>query len=125
LKPLRFAIGAIVLAGASPALAMDVEAFLVRVDALERLGPFALFSKDFYRLKRLVEADGEVLKAEYAEAKAAGQPTDFCPPVQGKPRVSPNEYLRALKAVPAEQRRSTTTKDVLTSLLERKYPCAD
>lgn len=123
MKPARLALAAFLLASASPALAMDVEAFLVRVHALERLGPFAFFSRDFYRLKRLVEADGERLKAEFADAKAAGRPVAFCPPGKGKPRVNPKEYLAALKAVPEEQRRSTTTKDVLKTVLERKYPC--
>jgi hypothetical protein len=123
LKPARLALAAFILASASPALAMDVEAFLVRVEALERLGPFAFFSRDFYRLKGLVEADGEQLKAEFAQAKAAGQPVSFCPPEEGKPRVNPKEYLAALKAIPEEQRRSTTTKDVLKTVLERKYPC--
>ena len=124
MKTARFALAALVLASASPALAMDVEAFLVRVEALERLGPFAFFSRDFYRLKKMVEEDGEVLKAEFAEAKTAGRPVAFCPPEKGKPRVSPNEYLAALRAVPQDQRRATTTKDVLKSVLERKYPCS-
>jgi hypothetical protein len=123
LKPARLALAAFILASASPALAMNVEAFLVRVHTLEQLGPFAFFSRDFYRLKRLVEADGEQLKAEFADAKAAGRPVAFCPPEKGKPRVNPKEYLAALKAVPEEQRRSTTTKDVLKTVLERKYPC--
>ncbi|WP_395622611.1 hypothetical protein [Sphingomonas daechungensis] len=119
----RFLAAAIILVSASPALATDVESFLVRVHKVQRLGPFAFFSPEFYRLKHLVEADGEELKTEYADLKAAGRPTAFCPPVADKPRVSPNEYLAALKAVPAERRRVTTTKDVLRTVLERKYPC--
>lgn len=108
-----------------PALGADVASFLERVHALQRLGPFAFFSPDFYRLKALVEADGEVLKTEYARARAEQRVTAFCPPSTGKPRVSPSEYLAALNAVPPESRAITTTKDVLRTVLERKYPCSD
>jgi len=123
LRAYRLGLAVFVLASASPALAEEVASFLVRVKAVERLGPFAFFSRDFYRLKALVEADGEELKKEYAEAKAAGRETTFCPPAKDKPRVNPKEYLAALNAVPEDQRKTTTTKDVLKTVLERKYPC--
>jgi hypothetical protein len=108
---------------AAPASAQDVEHFLVRVDRLLARGPFALFSRDFYRLKALVERDGDSLKLEYAREKAAGRPTAFCPPAKGKPRVSKDEYLAALRAVPVARRATTDTRDVLRAVLERKYPC--
>ena len=114
---------ALVVAPLTPAPAQDVSHFLVRVDRLVRRGPFALLSPDFYRLKHLVEADGDQLKLEYARARAAGQATRFCPPTTDKPRVSKDEYLRALRAVPPHQRLTTDTKDVLRTVLERKYPC--
>ncbi len=103
--------------------AQDVAHFLVRVDTLIARGPFALLSPDFYRLKRLVEANGDELKLEFAREKELGHRTAFCPPVADKPRVSKTEYLSALRAVPVAHRRSTDTKDVLRSLLEKKYPC--
>lgn len=114
---------AALLTNSAPAQAMDVASFLARVDALERLGPFALVSRDFYRLKRLVEDDGKALKAEYAAAEAERRAVAFCPPATGKPRVGPKEYLAAAKAVPPDQRATTDTKDVLRQVLERKYPC--
>jgi hypothetical protein len=107
----------------APARAADVASFLIRVRAVQRLGPFAFFAPEFYRLKALVEADGEALKSEYAVAIAEHRSTYFCPPATGKPKVSPSEYLAALDAVPGERRATTTTKDVLRTVLERKYPC--
>ena len=103
--------------------AQDVAHFLVRVDRLLARGPFALFSRDFYRLKRLVEADGDQLKREYAIEKEQGHRTAFCPPTTDKPRVGKTEYLAALRAVPLAKRATTDTKDVLRTVLERKYPC--
>ena len=113
----------IALAPVTAASAQDVARFLVRVDKLISRGPFALFSRDFYRLKREIEADGDTLKKEYAREKAAGRATSFCPPAHGKPRVSKNEYLAALRAVPVAKRSTTDTKDVLRTVLEHKYPC--
>ena len=117
---------AVLLIGApvTAASAQDVAHFLVRVDTLLSRGPFALLSPDFYRLKRLVEANGDELKAEYARKQALRQPTAFCPPAVGKPRVGKTEYLRALRAVPVKLRSTTDTRDVLRTLLQKKYPCA-
>lgn len=114
----------IAIAPVTAASAQDVAHFLVRVDKLLARGPFALFSRDFYRLKREIETDGDKLKKEFAREKATGRPTLFCPPAQGKPRVNKHEYLAALRAVPVAQRKTTDTKDVLRTVLERKYPCA-
>lgn len=116
-----------VLIAAAPVTAVgaqDVATFLVRVDRLIARGPMALLSRDFYRLKAAIEADGDALKKDFARAKAAGHATDFCPPAKGKPRVNKHEYLAALRAVPAARRKSTDTKDVLRTVLERKYPCS-
>lgn len=120
----KLILGALIAAAPVTAVgAQDVATFLVRVDRLLARGPLALLSRDFYRLKSLIEADGDALKKEFASAKAAGHASDFCPPAKGKPRVSKHEYLAALRAVPAARRKTTDTKDVLRSLLERKYPC--
>lgn len=113
----------LIVAPVTAASAQDVARFLVRVDKLLARGPFALLSPDFYRLKRLVEANGDELKVEYAAKQARREPTAFCPPLKDKPRVGKTEYLAALRAVPPAQRATTDTKDVLRSLLEKKYPC--
>lgn len=113
----------LILAPITAASAQDVERFLARAETLIRRGPFALFSPDFYRLKALVEANGEELKAEYAREKALGNRTAFCPPKTDKPRVGKTEYLAALRAVPVDRRATTDTRDVLRSVLEKKYPC--
>ena len=107
----------------TPAPAQDVAHFMVRVDHMLSLGPFALLTRDFYRLKHLVEADGDQLKREYAVEQALGHKTKFCPPTTDKPRVNKNEYLAALRAVPLNRRATTDTKDVLRTVLESKYPC--
>lgn len=121
----KLILGALIaITPVTAASAQDVARFMVRVDKLLARGPLALFSRDFYRLKREIEADGAALKKEFASEKAAGRATDFCPPAKGKPRVGKHEYLAALRAVPVAQRTATDTKDVLRTVLETKYPCA-
>jgi len=121
---LKLALGLLLIAAPVTAVsAQDVAHFLVRVDTLIARGPFALLSPDFYRLKRLVEANGDELKAEYARKQALREPTAFCPPINDKPRVNKSEYLRALRAVPVSHRATTDTRDVLRTVLEKKYPC--
>ena len=120
---LKMALAVALIAAPTAASAQDVAHFLVRVDTLIARGPFALLSPDFYRLKRLVEANGDELKAEYERKLALREPTNFCPPVNDKPRVNKTEYLNALRAVPVSHRATTDTKDVLRTLLEKKYPC--
>ncbi|MEO7786228.1 MAG: hypothetical protein ABIR77_00175 [Sphingomicrobium sp.] len=120
----KLALGLLLIAApVTAASAQDVAHFLVRVDTLIARGPFALLSPDFYRLKRLVEANGDELKSEFARKQALHEATAFCPPAVDKPRVSKTEYLRALRAVPVSHRATTDTKDVLRTLLEKKYPC--
>ena len=47
---MRFTVGVLLaLLLAAPAQAQDVDHFLKRVDRLLARGPFALFSRDFYR----------------------------------------------------------------------------
>lgn len=123
MRSLAWTAAAAVLAVPAPAVAQDVASFLDRVHSLQRLGPFALLTPSFYRLKHLVEADGEALKAEYVRDAAEHRPTRFCPPQADKPRVSKDEFLAQLNAVPVDKRPTTDTKDVLRTLLERKYPC--
>ncbi|MEO6256283.1 MAG: hypothetical protein ABIO69_05690 [Sphingomicrobium sp.] len=123
MKPRAAIAAAALLAIPVPAQAVDVATFVKRVDALERFGPLALLMPEFRRLKRLIEADGDALKADYARAKAENRPTDFCPPKAGKPRFSKDEFLAGVYAVPLDQRATTDTKEVLRVLLERKYPC--
>ena len=120
----KLILGALLLvAPVTAAPAQDVAHFLVRVDHMLAIGPFALLTPDFYRLKALVEANGEELKLEYAQKKARHETTLFCPPTTDKPRVGKTEYLAALRAVPLNRRLTTDTKDVLRTVLEHKYPC--
>ena len=115
--------GGLILTPLGAAQAQDVRHFLIRVDRLLARGPFALLSRDFYRLTHEIERDGEALKADFEREKAAGRPTAFCPPTTDKPRVGKTEFLATLRAVPVNRRSTTDTKDVLRTLLEHKYPC--
>jgi hypothetical protein len=121
LKPARFALAAVLLVSAAPALASDVANFLARAEVLQRRGPFALLSSDYRALKREGEAAGDELKAERVALVKAGKPTPYCPPPNGT--VGDTELLNAFRAIPPAQRPHTSVKDGMRAYLARKWPC--
>jgi hypothetical protein len=121
LNPVRFALAAIVLASASPALAMDVATFLERADKLKKKGPMALFTSEYRLLKREAEDAGAQLKAENAALVKARKPTPYCPPKKGS--LGSNELLAGFRAIPAADRPRTSVKDGMRIYLAKKWPC--
>jgi hypothetical protein len=106
----------------SAASAMPVSMFLPRVEALQKKGPMALFSKDLEVLTNQVKADLGEIRSERLAAKTAGQPAEFCPPPEGG-KFTDKDIISAMRAVPVQQRASTSTKSALKALLIRRYPC--
>ena len=112
----------IAVLAASAAPAMPVSTFLPKAEALERKGAMALFSRDLKFLTNQIKKDLGEIRAERLASKAAGKPTAFCPPAEGG-KLSDKDIMVAMRAVPAQQRASTSTKDALKALLVRRYPC--
>ena len=113
------AIIAVSIFAGSPAGAMSVADLLSKADALQAKGMMALFSSDF----RLVKADViSGFKAWHAQITPPGRPPNACPP-QGDQKMSSDEILAMLKAVPVAQRGATSTADALVAALNRRFPC--
>ena len=102
--------------------AMPVSTFLTKADALKKKGPMALFSSDLKLLTNQVKADAALVRQERLASKAAGKRPAFCPP-EGGTRLTDKDILAAMEAVPAAQRRATSTKDALRAFLVRRHPC--
>ena len=111
---------AIPLTGAAAA-GMDVATFLAQANRLKAKGPFALMSGDFKLLTREITSASQSLKTERLALKAAGKPTDYCPPA--KASMDSNEILKAMEAIPPAQRGMTDVRTALRGLMIRKYPC--
>lgn len=111
----------LMLAVAAPAGAMDVATFLGKVDALQAKGPLALFSGDIGVLKAEGVNAGKSLKAERAARAAARQSPEYCPPTSSS--MSSDEFLGAMRAIPAAQRPQVSVRAAMKAMMIRKYPC--
>lgn len=118
----RTPVALFLLVAAGPALAMDVQTFITKADALKAKGALALFSGDLKKLTNQVKADAAALRSENQALSAAGKRKAYCTP--DKFGMDEEEVLRAMRAVPVERRASTTTKMALRDHLARRYPCS-
>jgi hypothetical protein len=118
-KLLAAALLALVPFGA--AQAMDVATFLAKAEALQKKGMMALMSSDYKLLKREIETNAQVLRAEREAAERARRKPAYCPPP--KQSLTSNEILAAFRTIPAPQRPRIQVKDALRALMARKYPC--
>ncbi len=117
-----FAITALIASiAATPAAAMDVATFLLKVDALKTKGILAPLSGDYKSLMAELDDSGKALRAERLAAQAAGGKPAYCPPARNPP--APNEIFSGLHAIPAPQQTQVQVKDALRALYSKKYPC--
>ena len=120
---LRLIFGlALALAPLSTASGMPVSVFLTKANALKKKGPLAMFSGDLKLLMNQVKADLAGIRSERLATKAAGKPTDFCPPEAGT-KLTDEDIVAAMQAVPPTVRPSTSTRQALKAMLVRRYPC--
>ena len=113
---------AALLAVHAAAPAMPVSTFLAKAEALQRKGALALLSSGVKLLRNRLVADALELRKERLAAEAAGRPTAFCPPAGGV-RLTDQDAMAAMKAVPPAERARTDTKDALRSYLGKRFPC--
>lgn len=127
-KPVRryaFAVAiAAVLGSAIPAqaMAMDVATFLGKAEELRRKGPAAPFSRDFKLIKGEIARVTDQLEQQRAAALAAGEAPPYCP--SRRPKLTREELLAALHAVPAAIRSQVEIGAAFRSAFSRKYPCS-
>ncbi len=115
--------GLIGLAGllllAAPASAMPVSEFLAKADALKAKGMMAIFSSD---MKVLQAEVGSGTAAWRAQVAPPGRAPNACPPA-GKQKLSVDDILGMMNAVPSAQRAATSAADALIAGLNRRFPC--
>jgi hypothetical protein len=125
LKPARFAIAAILLASALPALAAPLgsaQNFLDRANRLKAKGPLAFFDADYRRLKAEAYAAGNSLRDDRLAAQKAGKPILYCSP-KARAQLSSMEFIDGLEAIPSIERSKLNLKLAMLRVLQKKYPC--
>lgn len=125
MKPARFAIAAIVLASASPALAApagSAQNFLDRANRLKSKGPLAFFDADYRRLKAEAYAAGNSLRDDRFADQKAGKPILYCSP-KARAQLGSMEFIDGLEAIPSAERPKVSLKQAMLRVLQKKYPC--
>ena len=125
MKPARFAIAAIVLASAAPALAAPLgsaQNFLDRANRLKAKGPLAFFDADYRRLKAEAYAAGNSLRDDRLAAQKAGRPILYCSP-KARAQLGSMEFIDGLEAIPSAERPKLNLKQAMLRVLQKKYPC--
>lgn len=109
-----------VLLAATPAAARSVAEFLKDAHALKAKGPLALFSPKLKELRGEVTTVAAAYRTRNRAAKAAGRPTDSCPP--DKAQLKPQEFLAELERIPANQR-AMSLDHGFAIVMKHRYPC--
>lgn len=97
--------------------------FLDRAERLLGKGPLALFDPDYKRLRKEGVAAGDSIRLEREAAERAGRPLLYCSP-RSRAQLGEMEFIRALRAIPAEQRQRLTLRQAMLLVLQKKFPCS-
>lgn len=120
---LLIAAGLATLSGPALAQQMNADIFYQRAVRLKKKGPFALLQrKEVKALLAEVEGAGKMVKERRLAAEKAGKHGAYCPPTE-KSRMTSDEYLAGIGAIPTLERKKITMVEAVTRMLERKYPC--
>jgi len=113
------------LSVATPALAAPAgtaQNFLDRANRLKAKGPFALFDRDYGRLKAEATAVGKSIGDDRIAAERAGRPILYCSP-NARAQLGSYEFIDGLEAIPPGERARMTLKEAMLRILQKKYPC--
>lgn len=125
MKPPPFAIAALLLASALPALAApsgSAQNFLDRANRLKSKGPLAFFDADYRRLKAEAYAAGNSIREDRLAAQKEGRPILYCSP-KARAQLGSMEFIGGLEAIPSTERAKMNLKQAMLRVLQKKYPC--
>ncbi|CAN5174968.1 hypothetical protein BH10PSE2_BH10PSE2_08010 [soil metagenome] len=106
---------------ATAASAMSVQEFLSTAAHVPH-NPTALLRPDARRLMGEIQGAFATLKTERETAVAAHRQPAYCPPVGQHARISADDILARLNAVPAS-RRSISVTQAMREWMAERYPC--
>lgn len=103
---------------------MPLPIFMERADKLQGKGPLAIFSRgEISALQTEMQGANKAVIADYQANKKSGAKQAFCPAKGDKYQLGVQELMNQLRAIPAAQARSMTTKDAMRHLIAKRFPC--
>lgn len=113
------ALAGMALPNSASAQEMTVATFVTKAEALQAMGPAAMFSDDV-----------AALKAEVARAAAAyrahvetGRPPRSCPPPKGSTQITSDQLLAHFRSIPQSKRKTTTVRAAFFNYATGRFPC--
>ena len=115
--------GALLLAMASPALAISAGEFLNRAEPmLKKSKATLIFSREARYLVKELGSSAERTRARLDADRSAGRATAACIPPKGKARINANELLAYIRALPPSQK-AQSLDHAFAGHMAQKYPC--
>lgn len=120
---MSLAISLASIAEAARAQHMNADAFYQRAMKLKKKGALAMFSAGEVKvLVREAKAAGNLVKQTRVAAEKAGGKGRYCPP-KGSKRLSSDEFLRELGAMPVAERKAIDLAEATTRMMVKRFPC--
>lgn len=102
---------------------MTVADFLAKAEALKAKGMGAMFSSDLKVVTNEFKAAGTAYRADVDKARTAGRTDLGCPPPKGSVKMSSNDIMAEMSAIPAAQRASTSVRTAFYRMMAKRFPC--
>lgn len=100
---------------------MAVSTFLMKAEALQASGIFALSSPDYDLLRGEVMRVARGYKAELRAARQAGRVPHSCPPED--PALAPEDLLAHMRTIAPSRRRVTSVRTAVYGMMAKRFPC--
>jgi hypothetical protein len=119
-------LAAIALSTAAQTAQLSVADVLVKADALQRKGVFAVFSSDLRAIKAEANSDLMAFGTDYFTAAQAHRPLPACPPKEAPNKlritVDTDDLLQFYRSIPPA-RRGMSSRQAFADFMSRKFPC--
>jgi hypothetical protein len=105
------------------AQAMTVAEFLTKANALKAKGMLAMMSSDLPVVRKELDDAFAGYRADADAARARGRKDLGCPPPKGQAKVSSDEIMAALAAMPKPAQAKLSVRAGITDFMAKRYPC--
>lgn len=114
--------GAMLLPAAASAQSMNAQRFYTRANQLQKKGMMAIFSSDVKQMMNEGKSAADASRNQRLAAIKAGRKPRYCPP-EGPQKMSTEEFMKRLGAIPAAERSRIDMTEAMTRILIVKFPC--
>ena len=116
------AAAALLTPAMASAQSMNAQRFYDRANQLQKKGMMAIFSGDVKKMMNEGKNAADASRNQRLAALKAGRKPRYCPP-EGPQKMSTEEFMKRLGAIPAADRSRIDMTEAMTRILIVKFPC--